>query len=211
MFPASFFVFYDESSTDKRDGARRTGRSPKGITPWMASALTRGQRFHLLLAITVDGLVHVLVYEGHTKKELFIRWLKEQVFPKMNPFPGPNSILVMDNSSWHHDPRIHHLAREFGILVWYLPPYSSDFNPIEAFFSDLKRWIRRHYRENGGDNLENRAFERFLEDVCEIVGSRIDAIRGHYRHAHLSFEEDGAEVQDYSAEAEEFRATGTVL
>lgn len=83
----------------------------------MPSALTRGQRFHLLPAITIDGLLHVLVYEGHTYKEGFISWLKERVFPAMNRFPGPSSILVMDNAGWHHDPRIHHMARESRVLI----------------------------------------------------------------------------------------------
>ena len=31
-----------------------------------------------------------------------------------------------------------------GVCIEYLPPYSSDLNPIEEAFSKIKYWIHRH-------------------------------------------------------------------
>ena len=78
-------VFCDESGTDRRDGARRTGWAPKGVAPWMSCLLDRGKRHHLLPAITVDGILDLLVYKGHTDKE----WRP----PKDESIPGPKQHL----------------------------------------------------------------------------------------------------------------------
>ena len=62
----------------------------------------------------------------------------------MNPFPGPQSILVMDNVSFHHHGRIAELIENRGCQLIYLPAYSPDLNPIEKGFSVLKARLRRY-------------------------------------------------------------------
>ena len=62
----------------------------------------------------------------------------------MNPYPGPSSILIVDNCRIHHVEEIQQLCDERGVRLRYLPPYSPDFNPIEECFSFMKAWIRRH-------------------------------------------------------------------
>jgi transposase len=165
------FVFCDESGLDKRDGARRTGWAPKGYTPRVESLLKRGARCHILPAITIDGLLAVTVYKGHTTKEFFLQWLLDEVLPKMNPYPGPRSILVMDNASWHHDGRILAAIRQRGVQEKYLPPYSPDFNPIEAYFGDLKRYLRRQYKHTMSDYDSDEDFAHFAF-CCPLIGMR---------------------------------------
>src|ERR1700694_2905098 len=153
----------------------------------------------MLPAITSSGPLDLLVYEGHTDAGGFVAWLEQAVLPKMNPFPGPNSILVMDNASWHRDIRVPTLCARFGIMLIYLPPYSPDFNPIEAYFSDCKALIRRSYQYNGGDELASMEFRSFLRGCAESRGGCIAAIEGHYRHAQVPFRE-GAGPVDYLQE-----------
>ncbi|KAL8284352.1 hypothetical protein RB597_005053 [Gaeumannomyces tritici] len=188
-FTAEMIVFCDESGLDRRNGARRTGWAPLGVAPAAESTLTRGRRFHLLPAISVNGLLHRLVYKGHTTTEGFLDWLERGLLPKMNRFPGPDSILVMDNASWHKDPQVDALCRRFGVMLLYLPPYSPDFNPIEAYFKDLKTLIRRHYQYTGGDAVLEDVFVAFLEQSADIRGNEIEAIRGHYRQALVTWRE----------------------
>ena len=85
----------------------------------------------------------------------------------MNEFPAPNSVIVMDNCSIHHDAQfIHRLRNEFGVRVEFLPPYSPDLNPIEEAFSSIKAWIRRHNQE-----FEERGYskEEILLHACNTV------------------------------------------
>jgi len=60
----------------------------------------------------------------------------------MNPFPGKNSVLVMDNAKIHHDEEMINLIERIGCRILFLPPYSPDYNPIELAFSTLKAWFK---------------------------------------------------------------------
>lgn len=62
----------------------------------------------------------------------------------MNPYPGKNSVLIMDNARIHHDEDLVKSVEEFGCRILYLPPYSPDLNPIETAFSALKSWLKRY-------------------------------------------------------------------
>jgi len=63
----------------------------------------------------------------------------------MNPYPGDNSVLIMDNARIHHNANLISLLEELGCHVVFLPPYSPDYNPIETAFSFIKSWIKRNH------------------------------------------------------------------
>jgi hypothetical protein len=67
----------------------------------------------------------------------------KQLLHHCRPFPEPNSVLVMDNTSFHHTEQIEQMCTEAGVKLLYLPPYSPDFNPIEEFFTELKAFIKK--------------------------------------------------------------------
>ena len=62
----------------------------------------------------------------------------------MNPYPGDNSVIIMDNAKIHHDADLILLLEGLGCRVVFLPAYSPDYNPIETAFSILKLWIKRN-------------------------------------------------------------------
>lgn len=62
----------------------------------------------------------------------------------MCPYPGDNSVIIMDNAKIHHDSELVALIKGLGCRVVFLPPYSPDFNPIETAFSTIKSWIKRN-------------------------------------------------------------------
>ena len=50
----------------------------------------------------------------------------------MNPFPGRNSVLVMDNAKIHHDEELINLIeRIIDCRVLFLPPYSIHLITIQ--------------------------------------------------------------------------------
>lgn len=83
----------------------------------------------------------------------------------MNPYPGKNSVLVLDNARIHHDDRWVSIIEDLGGHVEFLPPYSPDFNPIETAFSWLKAWLRRNRNmvEDMGDDTH------VLEMACAHI------------------------------------------
>jgi transposase len=62
----------------------------------------------------------------------------------MNPYPGSNSVIIMDNARIHYDYDLISLLEGLGCRVLFLPPYSPDYNPIETAFSIIKSWIKRN-------------------------------------------------------------------
>ena len=70
----------------------------------------------------------------------------------MSPFPGPQSVIVLNNAAFHHGGRIDALVEDKGCRLIYLPAYSPDFNPIEKGFSVLKSLLRRYGEMDRGSN-----------------------------------------------------------
>ena len=179
-------VFVDESGCDKRTGLRRTGWSPRGVTPIQVEPFRRGKRYQILPAYSQDGVVLARVFQGSTDTGVFEAFL-EHLLPLCGRWPQPNSVLIMDNASFHHSARITHMCQDAGVILIYLPPYSPDFNPIEEFFAELKSFMRKMWVWYADVNGQN--FGDFLKWCLGEVGSRQSSARGHFRHARLTVEE----------------------
>ena len=63
----------------------------------------------------------------------------------MNSYPGPNSVIILDNAKIHHNEDLIDYLQAFGIRVEFLPPYSPDLNPIELAFSVLKNYLKKNH------------------------------------------------------------------
>ncbi|EPT05539.1 hypothetical protein FOMPIDRAFT_1097293, partial [Fomitopsis schrenkii] len=62
-------------------------------------------RFSILPALCLNGILACHIIEGSfnsARFKAFINGLLEE----MQPFPGPNSVVIMDNARIHHDPEI---------------------------------------------------------------------------------------------------------
>ena len=44
----------------------------------------------------------------------------------------------------HHAHEVQQLLGSSGVVVFFLPPYSPDYNPIEELFSYLKYYLKAH-------------------------------------------------------------------
>jgi hypothetical protein len=57
-------------------------------------------RYSVLPAICLDGILTVKILEGSFDSDSFARFI-DGLLCHMNPFPGPNSVVVMDNCRIH--------------------------------------------------------------------------------------------------------------
>jgi hypothetical protein len=58
----------------------------------------------------MDGMIHVKIVEGSFTTELFTEFI-EGLLDRMQPFPLPKSVIVMDNARIHKDPAIEELIK----------------------------------------------------------------------------------------------------
>ncbi|PPR03276.1 hypothetical protein CVT24_012814 [Panaeolus cyanescens] len=108
--------FLDEVSKDERTAFRAKGRSRKGTRAPMKGVFVRGRRFSAEGLLTLDGMVSSTVVEGSMTHDLYMQYLEFTVMPLCSPFPGPLSVLVMDNAWIHHGDDILDLAERFGMF-----------------------------------------------------------------------------------------------
>ena len=65
--------------------------------------------------------------------------------PHVTAYPGPNSVVVLDNASIHRTRTLARKIGDAGALLIYTPPYCWDLNPLDnGGFGALKLFLQRH-------------------------------------------------------------------
>ena len=112
----------------------------KVYTPINHCLYTSGRRISAISAISTRGVEDVYLAEGGVSGDTFCDFIEKCLLPVLMPFNGSNhrSIVVIDNASIHHIDEVVQLVSSVGALLWFLPPYSPDLNPIEPVFSQCE-------------------------------------------------------------------------
>ena len=131
------FVFLDESGA-KTNMTRRYGRSFGGQRLVDATPHGHWCTTTMLSSIRLDGTTAAMVIEGATDAAVFQAYVRQVLIPTIRP----GDIVVMDNLSSHKSVVIADAIEAAGAEVWFLPPYSPDFNPIEKMWSKIKAFLR---------------------------------------------------------------------
>ena len=109
---------------------RKRGRSVKGKRALEKTKFTRGAKYSLVAALAVDGIVSKKVIKGAYDFEHFWDFIFDCLVLEMTPYPGPNSVMVLDNARIHHNEELRLRMEMFGLKVIFLPAYSPDYNPM---------------------------------------------------------------------------------
>jgi len=169
-------VSVNEAAVDSRNMNRDFGWSYSGRKARVVCAYERGTRYSVLPAISYDGVLHANIVEGSFNAITFRQFIRG-LLDRMNPFPGPNSVILLDNASIHHSRETLDMITDQGMRYCFLPPYSPDYQPIEEMFHQLKQWIRRNYRDGRAamDCIRgpNHPFEFLFEGLDSVTAQDI--------------------------------------
>lgn len=143
-YPLEFYVWLDETGSNRKDHFRKFGYQLRGLTPVYHRDTNKGTRVSSIVAMNSEGLLGYELLIGTTNGDTFFDFVRGTLIPNMQPFPAMNSILIMDNCSIHHVQQVKDLMTSVGILVHFLPPYSPDYNPCEELFSYVKYYLKNH-------------------------------------------------------------------
>jgi transposase len=89
----------------------------------------------------MDGFIAYQIFQGSYTAERFNAFVREEILPRMSPFvPGGHqpSIIILDNGRIHRNRALREMCEPVAVKLEFLPPYSPDFNPIEACFHGTK-------------------------------------------------------------------------
>ena len=184
---AKHIIFVDESAIDMRNGTRKKGWSRRGVRPVQYGRFRRGQRYQLLAALTVDGILYCRIYPGSTNGEIFEEFMRD-LLPYCNPFPERRSVVVLDNASIHRSPSIEQMCSVAGVLKINTAPFGPWKNGIEQHFGELKTFVQQYWSIFERDPEQD--FAAYLEFCVAEVGSRKHSARGHFRSAGINVEEE---------------------
>lgn len=84
-------------------------------------------------------LLTVALFTATINTEVFYTWIQKDLIDKL----PKNSVVIMDNASFHKNSKIRDIIEQNGHILEYLPPYSPDLNPIENKWAHAKKLRRK--------------------------------------------------------------------
>lgn len=132
-------VYTDESgfvhSAPRTHGYSVKGQRCYGVHDWHPS-----KRTNVIGALVDKSLLTVSIFECNVNTAIFNAWVEQDLIPKL----PHNSVVVMDNASFHKSPNLKIMIEKAGHILEYLPPYSPDLNPIEPKWFQAKSRRRKY-------------------------------------------------------------------
>lgn len=102
-----------------------------------------------------EGLLFgVNLFDCSIDSDVFHHWVKHTLLPEL----PENSVIVMDNATFHKRSDTQALIEDQKHEILWLPPYSPDLNPIEKMWAWIKK-KRKAWGEESVDCLFNWFFE----------------------------------------------------
>lgn len=148
-YTASMMCFFDETHSCTSDARRKYARATRG-EPAFKPAFKNNGRSHAssaLCLLSIRGMVDVHVYDtskgGIKATDVNFSLERFIIATNCNPYPGANSVFFLDNARTHNAETITALCMSHGVLLFFLPPYSYDLNPIELAFHSAKARLKR--------------------------------------------------------------------
>lgn len=131
-------VFLDESYC--ATGMRRDfARARRGERAFATRPFGKWKTVSLIGAIRVGQRPRMMTHRGSVTGRVFLRFLRQRLVPWLHR----GDVVLMDNLRAHKVKGVLETIESAGATVLYLPPYSPDFNPIELWWADLKRQLRK--------------------------------------------------------------------
>jgi transposase len=130
-------VYVDETGID-RCLYREYAKAPRGQKVFAKMSGRKFKRTDIVSGICLGEWISPLQYTGTTDSILFESWFEFCLLKEVRS----GSIIVLDNATFHRKSVLPDFAKQHHCEVWYLPPYSPDFNPIEKKWAWLKRKLR---------------------------------------------------------------------
>lgn len=151
-------VFIDESGA-KTNMTRTHGRRFDGQRLFDSVPHGHWCTTTILSSIRLDGTQAAMVIEGPTDSAVFQAYVDAVLALSLRP----GDIVVMDNLAPHKTAGVRTAIEAKGAQVWFLPPYSPDFNPIEKMWSKVKSILRKIKARTQSELLD--AIAKALRDV----------------------------------------------
>ena len=147
---ASQLLYLDEASIDPVEMVRTHGRG-RGRRVHAFQEMRRGQRPHSVIAfLSITGFVGCAIsrpQRGGLNRAAFIADFEAHACPLIQQYPGPHSVVLLDNSILHYAPELEALVNARGGTLLKLNACGYEDMPVEKAFSKTRAYLRRHRKD----------------------------------------------------------------
>jgi transposase len=134
---AERLIFVDETGTNTSQ-TRLRGRAPVGERLVDQVPLQHWQMTTVVAGVRSDTVVAPFALTGAMNGETFQAYVEQILVPSLRP----GDIVVLDRLQAHRGQAVRRALRKAGAGLWYLPPYSPDYTPIENIWAKFKAALR---------------------------------------------------------------------
>jgi len=171
----------DETGVEASDYAR-SGYAPKGRTPVLVGVgNSKPTRVNMVSALTNQGQVRFMLYEGKMTSAVFIKFMSGLVRDS-----GRKIFLIVDNLRVHHSVAVRDWLSKKGnrerIEVFHLPSYAPELNPDERLNSDLKGQVR-----SGPMAYTKAEVKHKIRSGMKIIQSNPARVRKYFEDRNLAY------------------------
>jgi isfu1 transposase len=110
----------------------------------------------LLLAVSASKIVSFKTYTGSCGSIQFADFISSLKI-------SPGTTLLMDNVAFHKTKLVREVARKKRVQLFFTPPYSPWYNPVEYVFSTLKHRFRKAIADKRHTSLRLPEMVRLIE------------------------------------------------
>jgi len=121
------------------DSPRTHGYTEKGERCYGQKDWHAKGRQNAIGAIIGFTFLSICLFDCNINSDVFYAWLTGDLLPNT----PPDSVIVMDNATFHKRSDMGSAITDAGHIPEYLPPYSPDLNPIENKWAEAKSVKRR--------------------------------------------------------------------
>lgn len=130
---------------------------------------------------TLDGFLEPFIVKGTFNSRRFLTGIKRCVLPHMNAYPGPRSVLLLDNCRIHPSDELVEAVYSIGARIEWLQPYDPQHMPIEIGF--------RAYKDDRRNNRD------IFEGLTSREAMRFGLMRVSSSSARNAFRECGFDLE----------------
>ena len=149
---AEHLKFIDESGSNL-GLTRAFGRAAPGERVIEGTPGYSGKHYTFVAALGLGTITATWLLEGAMTQEAFETYVGAVLAPTLQT----GDVVLIDNLNVHKSEGTERLIVARGARLEFLPPYSSDLNPIELCWAKVKTVLRK---------LKARSFDELVEALC---------------------------------------------
>ncbi len=149
------------------------GFAPKGKAPVVLLSAKRSS-VNMISSITNLGRVRFMLYRENMASKVLVRFLSRLIKDVERKV-----FLILDNHRVHHSKVVSQWLEKHRdrIEIFFLPPYSPEYNPDEYLNGDLKHRVRSGLPARSTDDLEKKT-----RSFMKTLQKRPHHVRNYFKH-----------------------------